>query len=191
MSTTIFTHLHSQLLPHHLTGGTSSIHSPAKWGNTNTPPTQRAFPTLLKHFEQTGNPIPATTSLAAIDSLSTQLGKQLKGFNSGIGTNTSLSNQWSNTSHLNHSESFIASSTPKHGKFGTTMFYLSFQAMDSADNIESAKHLPDINNKQQETSVQALADLIGGIEIDEDIDFNDLSTWVMNVNNGMMIKNNS
>jgi len=43
-------------------------------------------------------------------------------------------------------------------------------------------------HKQVESNIQSLLELIGEQEMDSDTDFSDLSTWVMNVNNGMMPK---
>ncbi|MGV6809975.1 MAG: hypothetical protein ACWA5U_08875 [bacterium] len=43
-------------------------------------------------------------------------------------------------------------------------------------------------HKQVESNIQSLLELIGEQDMDGDTDFSDLSTWVMNVNNGMMPK---
>lgn len=39
-----------------------------------------------------------------------------------------------------------------------------------------------------ESNIQGLQELVGDMELEGDADFSDLSTWVMNVNNGMMPK---
>jgi hypothetical protein len=56
------------------------------------------------------------------------------------------------------------------------------QASINAPSKISERH------KQVESNIQSLLELIGEQEMDGDTDFSDLSTWVMNVNNGMMPK---
>ncbi|HHC73594.1 MAG TPA: hypothetical protein ENK78_00780 [Thiothrix sp.] len=55
---------------------------------------------------------------------------------------------------------------------------------------ESVGHSANISkrHKQVESNIQSLLELIGEQDTDGDTDFSDLSTWVMNVNNGMMPK---
>lgn len=193
MSNIIFNHLHSQLLSRHSAGNLSYEGSSIKLRTTNSSPNHTAFPTLLKIFEKTGNPIPPATSLDAVDRLANLLTSDLKGSLTGVGSNIlPTTNNYIETINASKKpENFIISSTTEHEKFGAITFYLPFQLSASPTPPETLEDQTSTNKESQETSVQALADLIGGIEIDEDIDFHDLSTWVMNVNNGMMIKKDS
>jgi hypothetical protein len=142
-------------------------------------PKHIAFPTLVSTYQKTGNPIPVTTSLNAVSSLLNELFSHLQGTPKGIGS--AFTAPMSMTPSENPEKTAI-SSTDNHKTFGSTVFCLTPQLSELSENESTTE------DGSQETSVQALSDLIGGIEIDEDIDFHDLSTWVMNVNNGMIIK---
>lgn len=65
-----------------------------------------------------------------------------------------------------------------------------------AENISDQDAKQANNDKKDntpltpESDIQGLQDLVGDLEIEGETDFSDLSTWVMNVNNGMIPKKN-
>lgn len=92
-----------------------------------------------------------------------------------------------NQNHNHHHHHNHHKSNNKSRSFSNVEATNDMTHIKQSDSISSSTKISE-RHKQVESNIQSLLELIGEQDMDSDTDFSDLSTWVMNVNNGMMPK---